>query len=57
MLKLYQSLGAIAFAAQQDFQNAGRKCRLTVAKETFYKAHQAFVLPKGSRVGALLNKK
>ena len=42
---------------EKDFLNSGRKCRSSVAKETFYKVNQAFALPKGSSLGPLFNKK
>ncbi|XP_057377911.1 glutamate receptor ionotropic, delta-2-like isoform X2 [Daphnia carinata] len=47
----------IKYAVEKDFISSGSTCTMGVAKETFYKVNQAFAVPKGSPIGAFLNRK
>ena len=46
----------LEFAIMEDFLQSG-ECRLSLAKENFYKRNFAFPVPKGSPLPALFNKK
>jgi hypothetical protein len=53
----FENQARIRYAIEQNFIQSGKKCHLSIAKETFYKVNQAFALPKGSPIGSLFNKK